>query len=265
MPTPVPNYASFDFSNISSYPGTGNTLYDLSPLNNDLTNTGLAGTFGGTGQSKYYSFVGGSDQFYKNNCSSDGFVAGKLYTASEFLWVRSSDWNVTGNFCLAGWGDDIGPGGGQLSIWKNLASAGPGLFGQMGSGVGGIKYPTNPTDNDWHHLGYVADGSGCTIYLDGTNIGSVPQTSIYPSGTGITGYVGIVIPIAPFMALGGLASAYYGTGGFDLAIAEFFNTSLTGIEVGDLYNSQVSRFAGGPPPPTPGKVGGRRFGGRFAG
>jgi len=248
-PPPVPNYASFDFSDPLSYPGTGNTIYDLTPLGNDLTNTGLAGTFGGTGQSKYYSFVGGSDQFYKNNCSSDGFVAGKLYTASEFLWVRSSDWNVTGNFCLAGWGDDIGPGGGQLGIWKNLASAGPGLLGMMGSLVGGIKYPTNPTNDEWHHLGYVADGSGCTLYLDGTAVGSVPQTSIYPSGTGITGYVGIQIPIAPFMALGGLASAYYGTGGFDLAVAEFFNTSLDGIEVNSLYNSQASRFAAAPPVP----------------
>lgn len=247
---PTPNYASFDFSNPLSYPGTGNTIYDLTPLNNDLTNTtGLAGTFGGTGQSKYYSFVGGTDQFYKANCSSDGFVAGKLYTASEFLWVRSSNWVDTGNLCLAGWGDDIGVGGGQLGIWKNFASSGPGLIAMMGSGVGLVEYPTNPTDNEWHHLGYVADGSGCTVYLDGTAVGTVPQNFYFPSGTGATGYVAIQIPISPFMALGGLYSNYYPAGGFDLAIAEFYNTALDGTEVNALYNSQVSRFV--IPPPTP--------------
>lgn len=265
MPTPTPNYASFDFSNPLSYPGTGNTVYDLTAENNDLTNTtGLAGTFGGTGQSKYYSFVGGSDQFWKYNCSSTGFVGGKLYTASEFLWVRSSNWVDTGNLCLAGWGDDIGAGGGQLGIWKNFASAGPGLLAMMGSGVAGVKFPTNPSNNDWHHLGYVADGSGCTIYLDGTAVASVPQNSIYPSGTGITGYVAIQIPQAPFMALGGLSTNYYPAGGFDLAIAQFYNTALNGTDVLDLYNSEVTRFNPAPPPYA-GKVGGRSFGQGFAG
>ncbi len=250
MPTPpTPNYASFDFSNPLSYPGTGNTIYDLTPLNNDLTNTtGLAGTFGGTGQSKYYSFTGGSDQFWKYNCSSDGFVAGKLYTASEFLWVRSSNWVDTGNLCLAGWGDDIGVGGGQLGIWKNFAAAGPGLIAMMGSGVGLVDFPTNPTDNEWHHLGYVADGSGCTVYLDGTAVATVPQNFYFPSGTGATGYVAIQIPQAPFMALGGLAPSYYPAGGFDLAVAEFYNTALDGTQVSNLYDYQSSRFN---PTPTP--------------
>jgi hypothetical protein len=265
MAIPTPNYASFDFSDVSSYPGSGNVLYDLSVEGNNLTNPSMAGTFGGTGQSKYYSFTGGADQFGRFNCTTTGFVAGKLYTASEFIWVRSSNWVDSGNFCLAGWGDDIGVGGGQLGIWKNFASSGPGLIAMMGSGVGLVEYPTNPTDNEWHHLGYVADGSGCTIYLDSVAVAAVPQDFYFPSSTGPTGYVGIVIPQAPFMALGGLAPSYYPASGFDLAVAQFYNTALTGVEITDLYNSEYPRFAGGPPPPAPSVVGGRRFGGRFAG
>ena len=260
MPTPVPNYASYDFSNVSSYPGSGNVLYDLSGLGNTLTNTnGLSAPVAGIGQSKYYSFTGGSDQFWKYNCSTAGFVSGKLYTASMFLWLRSSNWTGSSNQCFAGWGDDIGSGGGQLGIWKNLAADNGKIIAQMGSGVGWIPNPTAPSVNDWHHFGYVADGSACSFYLDGVAVGAVPQNSIYPSGTGITGYVGIFIPQAPFMALGALANAYYPASGFDLAVAQFFNTSLDGIQVGDLYNSEVSRFSG-PPPPYAGSVGGRIFG-----
>jgi hypothetical protein len=265
MPTPVPNYASFDFSNTSSYPGTGNTLYDLSGLGNNLTNTsGLSAPVAGTGQSKYYSFTGGADQFWKYNCSTNGFVAGKLYTAAEFLWIRTSNWTGSGYQCFAGWGDDIGAGGGQLGIWRSVSFDPNKLTAMMGSGVAVISLPTAPSVNEWHHFGYVADGSACTFYLDGTAVGSIAQNSTWPSGTGITGYVGIVIPQAPFMALGALANNYYPASNFDLAVAEFFNTSLTGIEVTDLYNSQASRFSGAPPPYV-GSVGGRRFGGRFAG
>ena len=73
LPTPIGEY---DFSNVASYPGTGGTLYDLSGTGNTLTNTTLTGTFGGTGQSKYYSFAGGADQFVKG--AAAGFAGTQL-------------------------------------------------------------------------------------------------------------------------------------------------------------------------------------------
>ena len=114
MAIPLGNLkGSYDFSNVSSYSGTGQTLYDLSGTGNNLRNTNLTGTFGGTGQSKYYTFAGGADQFWRNN---SGIAGTQLFTASQFMWVKSTDWNDTGNKCLAGWGEDIGAGGGQIAM-----------------------------------------------------------------------------------------------------------------------------------------------------
>jgi hypothetical protein len=265
-PPPFPSaIAEYDFSNVASYPGTGGTIYDLSGTGNTLTNTTLTGTFGGTGQSKFYTFAGGSDQFYRND--SSGIAGTQLYTASQFMWVRSTDWNDTGNKCLAGWGEDIGAGGGQIGIWKNIAAFG-GLtraWGSMGSGVASTAFPTTLTANTWIHIGYTIDGTNAKLYIDGVEVGSVAQNFAWPSGTGLNGFISN--NSAPYFApitLGGLYYNYYPASAFDIAIAEFYNVGLGSTEVLQLYNSQEARFAGGPAPYV-GSVGGRRFGGRFAG
>jgi hypothetical protein len=259
---------SYDFSNPSSYPGTGEYLLDLSASNNDLRNTTLYGTFGGTGQSKYYTFAGGSDQFIRNN---SGLGVSQLYTASVFLWVRSSNWGDTGNKCLAGWGEDINPGGGQISFWKSLTFYGSGNWGMMGSGLAATTFPGGLTANEWLNIGYTADGITGRLYLDGVEVNSFPQNSYISGGTGATAFVSAITgPYYAWISLGGLYSNYYPASAFDLAVAEFYDVTLSGAEVLELYDSQESRFFSAPPPPgpilsSPGPVGGRRFGGRFNG
>ena len=124
MAIPIGNLrGSFDFSNPSSYPGTGGTLYDLSGTGNTLTNPTLTGTFGGTGQSKYYEFAGGNDQFFKY--ATAGIAGTALFTASAFAWVKA-DWDFPaqdgGYHYIFGWGEDVAPGGGHLGIIKHHLS-----------------------------------------------------------------------------------------------------------------------------------------------
>ena len=272
LPTPIGEY---DFSDVASYPGTGNTMYDLSGTGNTLTNPTLSGTFGGTGQSKYYSFAGGADQFYKDAVA--GFAGTQLFTGSTFIWVKSSDWNnppQSGAYnYMTGWGIDVAPGGGHLGFAKKLSSSfwPDGTFGQMGSAWGAVKFPTL-TNNTWYHFGYVADGTTCHLYLDGVEVGSLPQQNQganppYNAPTGVTGFIGRdpLYAYTPWITLGGLYSNYAPGSNFDIAIAEFYNVGFASTQVLQLYNSQSARFPAGPPPPYVGSVGGRQFGGRFAG
>lgn len=270
MAIPTANLiGSYDFSNTSSYPGSGTSLNDLSTSNNDLTNTTLTGTFSGSGQSKYYNFAGGADQFWRNN---SGLAVTQLYTASQFMWVRSSNWLGSGNECLAAWGEDIGGGGGHVAMWKNISAFGsPANWGMMGSACAATTFPGGLTANAWLHIGYVIDGTTAKLYLNGVQVNSVPQNLYVGGSTGTTGFISNYY--SPYLApitLGGLYTNYYSAGGFDLAIAEFYDVTLSGAEALELYNSQESRFFPAPPPPgpilsSPGPVGGRRFGGRFNG
>lgn len=268
LPNPI---AKYDFSDPSSYPGSGTSLSDLSASGFTLINSTLSGTFAGSGQSKYYSFAGGTDQFYRDNTTSAFGSSNRLYTASMFMWVRSSDWNTpTGGYrCLAGWGEDIGTGGGQLAVWKQVAFDTNDQYGMMGSGWGATYYPGGLSTNQWVHVGYVVDGTNANLYVDGALVNSVPQDFVYAAGpTGTYGWISAAT--APYLApltLGGLYTNYYASDGFDLALAEFYNVGFASTQVTQLYNSQSSRFSGGPPPPTPylGSVGGRTFGMGFAG
>ena len=263
-PPPLPSpIAEYDFSNVSSYSGTGQTLYDLSGTGNNLRNTNLTGTFSGTGQSKYYTFAGGADQFWRNN---SGIAGTQLFTASMFLWTRASSWSDSGYKCIAGWGEDIGAGGGQIGIWKNVAFDPGYQSAMMGSGVAFTTYPGGLSLNTWIHVGYVVDGTTAKLYVDGAEVSSVAQNFTWPSGTGITGFISNNIgPYFAPIALGGLYDSYYGSAGYDIAIAEFYNVGFATTQVLQLYNSQSARFPAAPPPPYVGSVGGRRFGGRFAG
>ena len=241
--------AKFDFSNVASYPGSGGILYDLSGTGNTLTNPTLTGTFGGTGQSKYYSFAGGTDQFART--ASAGFSGTTLYTASVFAWVRASNWNNppqdSGYHYIMGWGDDVFPGGGHIGLAKQYSTTfyPPGQPGTMGSGYGVTFVPGGLTNNKWQHFGYVADGTNCTLYLDGVQVGQTPQTYNYVYGnTGPLAWVGnSAPPTTPFMSLGALAGGGYApASNFDLAIGEWYNVGLGSTTVAQLYNSQKDRF-----------------------
>lgn len=268
LPTPIGEY---DFSNVASYPGTGGTLYDLSGTGNTLTNPTLSGTFGGTGQSKYYSFAGGADQFYRDAVS--GFAGTQLYTGSHFIWVKSSDWNnppqTNAYNYMTGWGLDTGSGGGHLGFVKQASATifPSGALAMMGSAFGATFFPGGLTNNDWQHLGYVADGTDCNLYLNGNLVGSIPQdwqgaNPPYFGPTGILGFIGRdpLYAYTPWITLGGLWTNYAPGSNFDIAIAEFYNVGFGSTQVLQLYNSQESRFAAGPPPPYAGSVGGRIFG-----
>jgi hypothetical protein len=272
LPAPIGQY---DFSNVASYSGTGGTLNDLSGTGNTLNNPTLTGTFGGTGQSKYYSFAGGADQFYKDAVA--GFAGTQLYTGSSFIWVKSTDWNnpaQSGGYnYMTGWGLDTAPGGGHIGFAKKLSSSffPDGSWGQMGSAWGALKFPTL-TNNTWYHFGYVADGTTCHLYLDGVEVGTLGQdfqgaNPPYNAATGVTGYIGRdpLYAYTPWITLGGLYSNYATASNYDIAIAEFYNVGFASTQVLQLYNSQSARFPAPPPPPYVGSVGGRRFGGRFAG
>jgi hypothetical protein len=175
---------------------------------------------------------------------------------------------------MTGWGLDVAPGGGHLGFAKQVSSTfyPSGAMAMMGSGWGATFFPGGLTNNDWQHLGYVATGTTCNLYLNGVLVGTIPQQNQganppYFGPTGVTGYIGRdpLYAFTPWISLGGLYSNYAPASNYDIAIAEFYNVGLATTQVLQLYNSQEARFAAGPPPPPPSVVGGRRFGGRFAG
>ena len=110
-------------------------------------------------------------------------------------------------------------GGGQLYVY----------IGNGSSWVGapGIISSSNMLVNTWYQITFTSTGSGSTLYLNGTSVG----TSIYsPSGWGSTYYLGTII----------IASGEYLKG--NIATTQIYNKALTALEVQQNFNAQRGRF-----------------------
>ena len=224
---------SYDLSDVNSYPGTGNTLFDLSEYDNNLTLVNSP-SFSSVGQSSFLTFDSASDQY-----GNRGAITGISTTPFTFnLWYVPTEYdNTEGNLYTYGLNAN------QFYAKQELDS---GNKMQIGSAQGYIE-PTRPPLYNWANLIVTVDASNLlTAYINGSSVGTTTMT-----GFSIAATPNFLLP---------------STNGFadiKLGLFEAYNVAFGSTEVADLYNATVSRF----PQPSPyvGSVGGRQFGQGFNG
>lgn len=239
----LPRYekvVSYDFSDPLCYPGTGNTVFDLSGSEIDLPIVNA--TFGGTGQSKYFSFNGTNTLIGKNG------VTGLGNTFSVSMWAQYPAAATSQMFAFSAGTYSASNGAGpQSSITSTVIDF------SFNDGIGATSFATSP--DVWHYYTFTNDGTTTKGYKDGVLAGSVSQGV----GSWDTGGLYLGVPIST-------SGNYYPGFYFDgkIAIFDVYNTALGSTDVTTIYNNEVSRF-GSPPPAYSGIVGGRQFAQGFNG
>ena len=235
----------FDLSNPSCYPGTGNTIYDLSGNSRNATKTGTVG-FVSDGQASYL------------NLTSSGY-----FTSSSFAILDSQNWTFTGWFYCDEPTASIGYYflSAVTSIYNNPVYGGAPFiaFGWaipsvwVGSATynrGTVWASVQPSLTDWYYITYTSNGTNTTLYINGVSVGTQNQdTRILGSNMQIR--------------LGSSPDAAYNALG-KLAYSEMYSTCLSSGDVLALYDATKARFSPTPPAPSNG-VGGRQFAQGFNG
>jgi hypothetical protein len=229
---PITPVASYDFSDPACYPGTGNTVFDLTANNLDLPITNA--TFGGTGQSKYFEFNGSSSYI--------GLPSGVTGLGTSFsisIWSQSSSSAIQVLFVA---GSDP-PASSAPAFYYNLPTSGS-ISGSFNYGTGLIIEPF--AINTWENYIYTADGTTAKLYKNGVLEGSVSQgAGNWPTGQFYLGFT---------------TDALIGK----IATFDVYNVVLNSGEVTDIYDNTENRFAPAPPPYA-GILGGRQFAQGFNG
>lgn len=255
-PPPVTTLiGSYDFSDITCWPGSGNTVFDLTAENNDLTLSNPSGgavTFGGTGQSVYASFNGDTTYLYRSQFSSSGSTfGGGDFTLSVWHNYNNPQSNQA-TFIMGGNG--AAGSGIQLQVNGSDADKVTAAFG-IEITEGGQLIGNSNTSTTWHMSTVTGDGTLLKLYQDGALIGSTSEAGTW-DGRGFIIGRGLGASYQPSPAGPGLR--YAG----QIGIAEVYSGALGSTDVSDLYDLQSPRFY---PIPYQSIVGGRQFGQGFNG
>ena len=233
-PPPSPLVASYDFSDPLCYPGTGNTVFDLTANNLDLPIVNA--TYGGTGQSKYFEFSGGSSYIGKTG------VSGLGTSFSISIWSQTSVTSSSNQVTFFAGNDGISSS--APAFYYNIPTIGE-ISASFNYGTGLITEPY--VLDTWENYVYTADGTTVKFYKNGVEVGSVSQgPGNWPNGQFYLGYT---------------ADALIGK----IATLDVYNTALGSTAVSTFYNNTENRFLPAPPPAPPSIVGGRQFAQGFNG
>lgn len=201
----------------TSYPGSGTTLFDLSPQSNDGTIS--SATFNSSG---YFTFDGTND--YINHT----FDFTDLTALSVEAWVYQ---NSQGSFNTI------------LGQWRNnhfamssvvLESVGSEMWFILANGANLFSAKkTNFTTSAWHHVVGTWDGSTVRVYVDGTIGGTTASTSTMNDSS---------LPTL----IGGIQTT---TGGYvdgdwngRVASAKVYNRALPLSDISKNFNAHRERF-----------------------
>ena len=229
--------ASYDFSDSACYPGSGNTVFDLSGSGLDLPISGA--TYAGTGQSKYFSFDGVNDYI---GLQSGYTGLGNTFTISE--WINPNSPVTFGAAFSSGTntGSITGP-----TIYTDSAGGGD-VIGSFNFGVGTANTSINA--DEWSLITFTGDGTTVKLYKDGQLVDTASQgIGTWNNGSFLMG------------ENAGGSAQYSGK----VAVLEVYNVALGSTAITDLYENESPRFGVEPEPPYVGIVGGRQFNQGFNG
>jgi len=203
----------FDAGNSASYPGNGNTWFDLTSNNNNGTIIG--GPIHSFNNGAYFYFDGLNDRII-TNLSISGWNA---FTFE--IWVK---YNSTGSREGIVGQNDVVEFGFINSSTLQLWTAGDGSFNW------GINNNTLPA-NTWHHIVAIGTGSKLKLYVNG-----VQKVSINAgNGTYASSNYKFNIARGVFDGAGNYFNGH-------IAVVRVYNDDLTQDEILKNYNSEVNRF-----------------------
>jgi hypothetical protein len=239
VPVPVAEYSPFDNA---SYPGTGNTWFDLSANNNDLA---LSNQTFATTPVKSFTFANG----YASNPTPTNLPT-NIFTIDA--WIK---FNSTSQQILYGVGKDVGGGGQEALLLYKFPGNGGKPYVEMGSSVGVVYFNLDPVIGQWYNMTWSADGTTTRLYVDGVLDNSGAQGG--QIGATLSGIV-----------LGQLLNGTGGPSGLWYSDASFgqFNIYNEALDAGTIlqnYDDNVINYI--IPGPTSNNVGGRQFAQGFNG
>ncbi len=211
---------NLDAGNLTSYPGSGNTWYDLSGNNNHATL--LNGyTLGNDGFDNYLTFDGVSGY-----ASGTNNYTTNIYKGSDTLALESF-FRITG--ATTDWVRIIGKGDNSnrtYGLWYNdILSPNKTLIQRLSYGGGNTfaEASTNLNLNTWYHLFSVSAPNIQKLYLNGTLVASTNTSSpnFFQSSNPFTiGYAGFHTYHKGDVAV---ARMYYGKNYSDAEVLQKYN------------------------------------------
>jgi hypothetical protein len=215
----------YDPSNLSSYPGTGTTI-------NDLSGNGLNGSMSGiTYTSPYFSYNGTSSQVRVDDNTL--LEPGSGDWTME-VWVNQS---VLGNDVVLGKFDN---GGLTIDVSYSIRTTNTTYYAQLGSGSGaGSTLFVNSTNyvgtiGTWYQIVYVftnVSSNTLETFVNGVSIGSVSHSLASILNTDNPLYIGSYN--------GGEYSQWFDG---KIGITRLYNTALTSSEVLQNYNADYRKY-----------------------
>lgn len=209
---------NLDASNIRSYLGSGNIWNDLSGRNTD-------GTLTGTGNSLTNSGSGSTiDSLYFNGSANASLVTGNFNYGTNprtiMVWARATGFNTYGHsFSYGTNANNQATGIAQ----GNTGSA----WGSYSSGVEFFSGGSAVALNTWYHVATTYDGSYATVYVNGAII----------VGPSLKDWI-VVQSLAYVGRYVGAGEDWIG----NIAQVMFYNRSLSGSEIQQIYNTQKKRY-----------------------
>jgi hypothetical protein len=215
----------YDPSNLSSYPGTGTTI-------NDLSGNGLNGTMSNiTYTSPYFTYNGTSSQV---QVADNVLLEPGSGDWTMEVWVNQS---VLGNDVVLGKFDN---GGLTIDVSYSIRTTNTTYYAQLGSGSGsGSLLFVNSTNyvgtiGTWYQIVYVFTNIASNTletFVNGVSIGSV--------GHSLASILNTVNPLYIGSYNGGEFSQWFDG---KIGITRLYNASLTSTQVLQNFNADKSKY-----------------------
>ena len=215
----------YDPSNVSSYPGTGTTITDLSGNGRNGTMSNISFT------SPYFTYNGSSSQI---SVADNALLEPGSGDWTVEVWVNQA---VAGNDVVLG---KFNAGGLSSNVGYSIRTTASTFYGQYGSGSGsGATLFVNSTNhtatlNTWYQLVYVFTNVAANTFqtfVNGSSIGSVGHSLASILNTSTNLYIG---------SYNGGEYAQYFDG--KIGITRLYNRALTSTEVLNNYNNDIGKY-----------------------
>jgi hypothetical protein len=215
----------YDPSNLSSYPGTGTTI-------NDLSVNGLNGSMSGiTFTSPYFTYNGTSSQV---RVADNALLEPGSGDWTMEVWVNQS---TSGNDVVLGKFDN---GGLAADVSYSIRTTGTAYYAQIGSGLGSgsslfvdsTRY--TGTTNTWYQIVYVFKNGGTKTletFVNGSSIGTVSHS--------LASVLNSTNPLYIGSYNGGEYSQWFDG---EIGITRLYSGALTSSDVLQNFNADKSKY-----------------------